>query len=483
MLRVPAVVATALVVFVGCTGNGSSLPGIESPASDPRTPDTAAEARRAVTVERIREHLEALAAIATENGGNRAAGTAGYDGSVEYVARRLEEAGYDVTLQRFSAPVFEQLRPSVLEVHGGRRFVDGKDFKAMIYSAAGDVTAPLATASFDPDGTGREGLGCDGLSLPPGSVALLRPGPCFFRDQVVNAVKTGARAVIFAVPEYSRHGGVLRPTLITPDGIDVPVVAATDAAGRALYAAGEGAEIHVATEVSSGREEVANVIADSNGGDGDIVMMGGHLDSVIDGPGINDNGSGVATILEVAEEFAGAAFERPTRFAFWAGEELGLLGSRHYISTLDDEVDDIAVYLNFDMLASSNHVHYVYADQGPEAGEAITAAFEAALDRAGEPHETIDLEGRSDHGPFLQARVPVGGLFSGADDRKTERQERLFGGTAGAQADPCYHRACDDLDNVDETSLEVMGGRDSRRRLPAGIGLNPDRPEACRAAR
>ena len=412
-----------------------------------------------VTLEGIHEHLEALAEIAIENDGTRAAGTSGYEASVEFVAGRLEEAGYDVELQSFTIPAFEQLAPSSLKAEGMKPFRDGRDIKAMLYSGAGDVTAPLSVQSFDPEAVDRDGEGCEGLpGFPAGAVALLRPGPCYFRDLVTNASDAGAVAVIISFPEYER-GHVLRPTLITPAGIDVPVLAATDDVGRKLFAAGEGTTVRLKTEVASQDTEVANVIAEgTTGADDEVIMVGGHLDSVVDGPGINDNGSGVSTILEVAEEYARLDLEHRLRFGFWAGEELGLLGSTHYVDSLGSATDDIAAYLNFDMLASSNYIHYIYADQGPEGGEAITEAFEAYFEDAGAPFEPIDLEGRSDHGPFLSAGVPIGGLYSGADDVKTEGQAEEFGGTAGEQADPCYHLACDDIENIDDSSLELMAG-------------------------
>ena len=421
-----------------------------------RPKDTAPEQ---VTLAGIHEHLEALARIAIENDGTRAAGTSGYEESVDYVAGRLENAGYDVELQSFTIPAFEQHGPSSLKADGLKAFRDGRDIKAMLYSGAGDVTAPLSVQSFDPKAVERDGEGCEGLpNFPAGAVALLRPGPCYFRDLVTNASDAGAVAVVISFPEYEK-GHVLRPTLITPAGIDVPVLAATDDVGRKLFAAGEGTKVQLTTEVSSQDVEVSNVIAEgTTGADDDVIMIGGHLDSVVDGPGINDNGSGVSTILELAEEYAGLDLEHRLRFGFWAGEELGLLGSTHYVDSLGDGAGDIAAYLNFDMLASPNYIHYIYADQGPEGGEAITEAFEAYFEDAGAPFEPIDLEGRSDHGPFLSAGIPVGGLYSGADDVKTEAQEREFGGTAGDQADPCYHLACDDIDNLDDASLELMAG-------------------------
>ena len=416
-------------------------------------------APKQVTLGGIHEHLEALAEIAIKNDGTRAAGTSGYEASARYVAGRLEDAGYDVELQSFTIPAFEQLAPSTLKPETLKPFRDGRDIKAMLYSGAGEVSAPLSVQSFDPEAVDRDGEGCEGLpGFPAGAVALLRPGPCYFRDLVTNASDAGAVAVIISFPEYER-GHVLRPTLITPAGIDVPVLAATDDVGRKLFAAGEGTTVRLTTEVSSQDAEVANVIAEgTTGADDEVIMIGGHLDSVVDGPGINDNGSGVSTILEVAEEYAGLDLEHRLRFGFWAGEELGLLGSTHYVESLGNATDDIAAYLNFDMLASSNYIHYIYADQGPEGGEAITEAFEAYFEESDAPFEPIDLEGRSDHGPFLSAGIPVGGLYSGADDVKTEAQAKEFGGTAGLQADPCYHLACDDIENIDDASLELMAG-------------------------
>jgi Zn-dependent M28 family amino/carboxypeptidase len=451
MHKLVAVSLVLLSLAVGCTQD-DQRPPIGDPT--PRPEETAPEQ---VTLGGIHEHLEALAEIAIENDGTRAAGTSGYEASTRYVAGRLEDAGYDVELQSFTIPAFEQLEPSVLAAKGVRPFRDGRDIKAMLYSGAGEVTAPLSVQSFDPEAVDRDGEGCEGLpNFPAGAVALLRPGPCYFRDLVTNASDAGAVAVIISFPEYDK-GHVLRPTLITPSGIDVPVLAATDDVGRKLFAAGEGTSVRLATDVASRDAEVANVIAEgTTGADDEVIMVGGHLDSVVDGPGINDNGSGVSTILEVAEEFAGLDLERRLRFGFWAGEELGLLGSTHYVDSLGDATDDIAAYLNFDMLASPNYIHYIYADQGPEGGEAITEAFEAYFEAAGAPFEPIDLEGRSDHGPFLSAGIPVGGLYSGADDVKTEAQEKEFGGTAGVQADPCYHLACDGIENIDDGSLEVM---------------------------
>ncbi len=116
-------------------------------------------------------------------------------------------------------------------------------------------------------------------------------------------------------------------------------------------------------------------------------MIGGHLDSVIDGPGINDNGSGTMTILELAERLATLGpTPRTVRFAFWTGEELGLFGSSHWVGEQDeDSLHAIVAYLNFDMVASSNYSRLVYDSSSAVAdSRPITADFEAVL-RRGRP--------------------------------------------------------------------------------------------------
>ena len=119
----------------------------------------------------------------------------------------------------------------------------------------------------------------------------------------------------------------------------------------------------------------------------------------------------------------------------------------------------IEAYINLDMLGSGNGVREVYgAGQStrPTEGQAITDLFSSAFERAGLPFSVIELGGGSDHGPFNNIAIPVGGLFSGANEIKTNEQAQLFGGTAGIAHDPCYHLACDTVDNLDPVRLEEM---------------------------
>ncbi|UNO41293.1 M28 family peptidase [Streptomyces sp. MST-110588] len=197
-----------------------------------------------------------------------------------------------------------------------------------------------------------------------------------------------------------------------------------------------------------------NLIADWPGGDANQVLMAGaHLDSVSAGPGINDNGSGSAAVLEnaLAVSRAGLTPKKHLRFGWWGAEELGMRGSQYYVNSLPAaERAKISGYLNFDMVGSPNPGYFVY-DDNPEL-ESVFKDFYAKLNIPTEIETEGD--GRSDHAPFKNAGIPVGGLFSGADYRKTAAQAQKWGGTAGQPFDRCYHSSCDTSANINDTALD-----------------------------
>lgn len=204
---------------------------------------------------------------------------------------------------------------------------------------------------------------------------------------------------------------------------------------------------------SSGRTGY-NLIADWPGGDtNQVIMSGSHLDSVTAGAGINDNGSGSAAVLETALAVSRAGYQ-PTkhlRFAWWGAEELGMVGSRSYVNGLSTASRSrISGYLNFDMIGSPNPGYFVYDDD-----PAIEKTFKAYYAGLGVPTEIeTEGDGRSDHAPFKNAGVPVGGLFSGADYTKTAAQAAKWGGTSGLAFDRCYHSSCDTTANINDTALD-----------------------------
>jgi Zn-dependent M28 family amino/carboxypeptidase len=241
------------------------------------------------------------------------------------------------------------------------------------------------------------------------------------------------------------------------------MVGASFAAGISLSQDGSEARVNVDPP-----QEVTqyNVLAELPGReDGNVVMVGGHLDSVLRGPGVQDNGSASAAILETAVQMAKVKPRNTVRFAWWGAEESGLVGSTAYVNGLSqEEQDDIALYLNFDMIGSPNHVFFIYdgddsdgvgAGPGPEGSAQIEALYESFYEGLGLPYKGTDFTGRSDYGPFIAVGIPAGGLFTGAEGIKTTEEAGIWGGTAGDQYDPCYHLACDTYNNISEKALNV----------------------------
>jgi aminopeptidase Y len=245
----------------------------------------------------------------------------------------------------------------------------------------------------------------------------------------------------------------------------IPVLFSTYSLGE-QWSMTAGLELRMVVDVFRGTATSYNVLAETTTGDpNNTIMVGAHLDSVNQGPGIQDNGSGSAAILETAVQMARVEPRNKVRFAWWGAEESGLLGSTHYVSNLSqEEVDQITLYLNFDMIGSPNYVFSIYdgddsdgigAGPGPDGSAQIEQTFELYYLMLGEPFKGTDFSGRSDYRPFIEVGIPSGGLFTGAEGIKTHDEVGLWGGTAGEQYDPCYHLACDTFDNISLKSLDV----------------------------
>ncbi len=414
--------------------------------------------RDAVTLANILSHQQELQSIADANGGTRAAGTPGYDASVAYVRQQLEAAGYTVTLQPFSYIRFEKLGPSLLGqlVPSAVAYVDGTDFEVMTHSEAGDVTAPVTAVDLDLGLGNASTSGCeaaDFAGFPVGDIALLQRGACSFSLKAENAAAAGAVGVIiFNQGNTPARTGLFFGTLGEPFSGGIPVVSATYDRG-VEWATTLGLTMRMLTNVSRAPVNTVNVLAETANGDpGNIVMVGAHLDSVFAGPGINDNGSGVATSLEIARQIAGVEIQNKVRFAWWGAEEAGLLGAFHYLSLLTpEETGRISDYLELEMLGSPNFVRFVL-----DTGEPIQTTLEEYYDAAGLPYELIPSNGRTAAFWFEAQQVRTGGIFGGAEGIKTADQALVYGGTAGEQYDPCYHLACDTSDNRSDQGLDQM---------------------------
>ncbi len=441
-----------------------------SPACQARNNNTQKKLLDCVTLEGVRAHQAALQAAADANNGTRAAGTPGYDASVAYVVETLEAAGYEVELDAFDFTFIppsdlQQLTPVTATYETG----------AFTGSGFGEITGPVIPVDLMLDLPRDSTSGCEaedfaGLDFSGSAdIALIQRGTCQFSLKAANAEAAGAEAVIIFnqgnTPE--REGLIVGTAADLPDGspsnLTIPVVGASFADGVSLAPAGSTASIDVDPPVETTQN---NVIAELPGkGDDNVIMVGAHLDSVQAGPGIQDNGSGSATILEVAVQMAKVKPRQTVRFAWWGAEESGLVGSTAYVEGLSEaEQSAIVLYLNFDMIGSPNYVFLVYdgddsdgegAGPGPEGSAQIEALFEAYYNAVGEPFKGTDFDGRSDYGPFIEVGIPSGGLFTGAEEVKTPEEAAIWGGVVGDQFDPCYHLACDTFDNISLKALEI----------------------------
>lgn len=457
--------ATTLVT-VGALAISTGLPANAAVATD------TSALREAVSAEGILEHLEALQAIADANGGTRASGTPGYEASAEYVEAQLTAAGYTPVRQYFSYDAFVENSASLEQIAPTPTvYVNGTDFITMSYSGSGDVTADVTAVDVNLTGDRASTSGCeatDFAAFPAGDIALIQRGTCPFRTKVDLAAAAGAVGVIVFnqgndVPGDDRFG-VVNGTLDPPQA-SIPAVGTSFAIGEALVAQ-EGLVMRLAVDAEVVTTETFNILADTAGRADRTVVVGAHLDSVDEGPGINDNGSGSAAILETAIELAESGDE-PTnrvRFAFWGAEEDGLVGSEYYVSQLTKrQIKDHAVNLNFDMVASPNFVRFVYDGDGSEFGSTgpngsarVEQVFTDYFASQGLETEPTEFDGRSDYSGFIDAGIPAGGLFTGAEGIKTEEEAAIYGGTAGVAYDPCYHSECDTIENINMEVLEQM---------------------------
>ncbi|CAM4035109.1 M20/M25/M40 family metallo-hydrolase [Nocardiopsis gilva] len=414
-----------------------------------------------VTVDNVRAHMENLETIAEYNGGNRASGTAGYDVSAKYVIDQLKRSGYKPKKHTFEFDSWKQHSDPVLSVTKPepKDFVHEDDFSTMTYSTGGEATAAGVPVNTD---SGESGCSADDFTaFPEGAIAVIKRGGCTFAAKTQNAADAGAVGAII----YNNQEGLFAGTV--SELSDIPVVGASDAVGAELVAAGSDLELHLKVDAEVVTESSYNVIAETKGGRKDnVVVVGAHLDSVEDGPGVNDNGSGTAGVLETAKQLAKLGKPRnKVRFAFWGTEEQGLIGSTKYVEGLNaKQLDDIALYLNFDMIGSNNYGRFVYDGRGelegsltpPSGSAAIQKTFEDYFDSKNQVSEPTEFSGRSDYSAFMENDIPSGGLFSGGDSVKTEKQVEYYGGTAGTDFDPYYHTPDDTIENINWDSVDEL---------------------------
>jgi Zn-dependent M28 family amino/carboxypeptidase len=470
MVRKSLAVLTVVVAVVALGGCAREMRSQQAqPTTTRPTPGTpatefAAALQKRVTADEMMVHLKQLQEIADANKGTRALGTPGFDASVDYVANTLRDKGFDVQTPDFQVRLPFADDPA-LTVNGDN--VAAKPLEYTKGTPPEGVSGPLLPARVE-DTPGCTASDYDGLPVA-GAVVLVDRGKCQFGVKQAVAAARGAVALIVANNE---DGDQMGGTLGETTDVKIPVISVTKDTGARLRGAPGPTTIKLNAGVRNARTR--NVIVQTKtGSTANVVMIGAHLDSVPAGPGINDNGSGVAAVLETALQLGNSPqITNAVRFGFFGAEEEGLLGSNNYVQSLnEDALKDIALYMNFDMLGSPNPGYFTYdGDQSlklsdsdgvprvPEGSAGIERTLVAYLKGAGKPAEDTSFDGRSDYDAFTKSGVPSGGLFSGAEENKTEEQAKRWGGQANAPFDPNYHKASDTLDHIDKTALEINGG-------------------------
>lgn len=415
-------------------------------------------------------HLEALMAIAEANDRNRSTGTGGYDASVAYVTEVLQAAGYSVAVYDFEVEDDVWNSEPALDADGPLVF--DEDFYPLSYTGSGVVTAPVTAVDVQvppPDEENSTSSGCETAdfdSFPAGHIAVLQRGSCAFQIKVDRAVAAGAVGVLIFNEGQPGRRDLFYGTLEEDSENTIPVFALSYDSGLALLDLTPGTEVTVAADFSRIEVPSVNVFAETDGDSDRAVVVGAHLDSVPDGPGINDNGSGVAMLLEMATQIAASDWEpaNQIRFAFWGAEELGLVGSIDYVMSMSDqERSRVLANLNFDMVASPNPARMVYDGSGslgggggPAGSARIEQIFGDWFSAQGLAYLETPFDGRSDYGPFIWTGIPAGGLFTGAEGLMSSSEADSFGGQAFEAYDPCYHQYCDTIENLDLDVLDDL---------------------------
>ena len=418
-----------------------------------------------VTIDAMLGHLRKLQDVANANKGNRADGTPGYQASVDYVAQLLRDKGFDVQMPEVHRLSLVQQGNQTLTVAG--RGFPIEQASLLLQTPSGGVSAPVVRPA--------NAAGCaaaDYAGRPAkGAIAVADDNGCSVVDKHNAAVANGAVALLVV----NTHGDSGSPRGLFPSGyydkLTIPtgvVGADSDAALRRTQA-----QVRLALDSKTVKITSRNVLGQTKTGDShNVVMVGAHLDSTADAPGIDNNGSGVAAVLETALQLGSApAVTNAVRFAFWGADEPGLIGSTDYVAGLDrDAINDIAMYMNFDVIASPNAGYFT--DDGDQSGQsnpdiqlAQVPAGSAGIERtlagylniAGRRPADQPLSNASDYTPFLRAGVPIGGTTTGTVGKKTDLQARLWGGSAGVAFDPNYRTPRDNIDNVNWDALAITG--------------------------
>ncbi len=304
--------------------------------------------------------------------------------------------------------------------------------------------------------------GCEASDYPAaakGGIVLVQRGECAFGVKSELAGQAGAKAAII----YNTDDDDVSGTLGEPTPNQIATFGISNSRGTALVKKlHRGERIDAIAYIDAAVETVLtkNVIAQTTAGDPDhCVMLGGHSDSVEAGPGINDDGSGSLSLLEVAVQLARFKVRNCVRFAWWSAEEEGLVGSTFYANSLSPaENQKVRVFVDLDMLASPNYAYQIYNSTNganPAGSEELRDLVVGWYESHGLNYTFSEFDGRSDYVGFIDNGIPAGGWSTGAEGVKTDEDVAMFGGTAGEWYDKNYHMIGDDVSNLNLEAWEI----------------------------
>lgn len=369
------------------------------------------------------------------------------------------------------APVLAQTSPKTVT------YQYGVDYQLMRYGGDG-VHTDVSGTVFIPLNSGCTASDYDGMPANAIAVVLSGSDPCAIVDKALVAESVGAIAVIQRNAASSTTLSNVRVRIVdwhsdeegTDPLVKIPVFSVSYSVGMSLVNESPLPTLSFTADLKLEVNTTFNVICETGSSEtsSNVIMVGSHLDSVPEGPGMNDNGSGSMTVLEMAKQFLRLNFAskavNPVRFAWWGAEEIGLLGARHYVREAQKSgtIGNVAMYFNYDMLGSPNFIPQVHdaravlsniPEEVQHRSEKLQHALEEWFSTNSLPNSYSAMTGGSDYLPFLEAGVAAGGLATGASAKKTDDDRDTFGGLAEAAYDPCYHLYCDTPANVSPEAL------------------------------
>ena len=347
---------------------------------------------------RLADEAWAFLEMLTRDLSPRASATEQEVAAADLLLDKLEALGYEVHLQAFEFEL-PSSKVALLDGVGG----EPTDVRShpMTLSGTGEVSGVLVSVGKGlPQEVALAFAEGSGSGPASGRIALIERGEITFEEKVERAADAGAIGAIV----YNNRPGLFAGVLTSQ--ADIPVVAISRESGIAVLARVADGEVEATVSAGLDALESQNVVAEKPGPgpDSPVVVLGGHYDTVPDVPGANDNGSGIATLMAVASQIADRSYPFTLRLIAFGSEELGLFGSRRYVSEMPSrERESTIAMLNFDALAGGTNL-------GVVGDEGLVSDLMEVAEREGialKTHTALPGGGSSDHASFKSAGIPT----------------------------------------------------------------------------